>query len=169
MKPGARWILLLCAVPSILLGQSQDIALKAGDRVWISAQSGYGVYIVRTVSSDTLTVRMPSSDSLVTFPVATLRRVEVSRRPADPSGRLVTRSAIGLLIGGVAGDILAQATGNDPSAAVTKGGLVFVGSATGFVIGSVSGLNREWKRVPLPLRVSVSTPGHGVLALSYHF
>jgi hypothetical protein len=165
----SRWILTLCAVPSILLGQSSDIALKEGDRVWISAQSSYGFYIVRAVSSDTLTVKMPSSDSLVTFPVATLRRVEVSRRPADPSGRLMRRSSIGLLIGAVAGDVVAQATGNDPSAVVTKGDLVFIGSATGFIIGCVSGLNSEWKRVPLPLRVGTSTSGHGVLALSYHF
>jgi len=46
--------------------------------------------------------------------------------------------------------------------------VIFIGSATGLVIGGVSGLNNEWKRVPLPLRVSMSH-GHGMLALSYSF
>jgi hypothetical protein len=152
----------------MLLGQSSDIALKEGDRVWISAESGSGVYTVHTVNRDMLTVRVSRSDSLVTFPVATLRRVEVSRRPDNPSEKLLRHSSIGLLIGAVAGDVVAQTMGDDTWAVVTKGDVIFIGSATGLVIGGVSGLNNEWKRVPLPLRVSMSH-GHGMLALSYSF
>jgi hypothetical protein len=169
MRSVVRWILALCAIPSVLLGQSSDIALKEGDRVWIAAESGSGVYTVRTVNRDMLTVRAPRSDSLVTFPVATLRRIEVSRRPDDPSGKLVRHSSIGLLIGAVAGDVVAQTMGDDSGAVVTKGDVIFIGSATGLIIGWVSGLNNEWKRVPLPLRVGISTHGHGVLALSHSF
>jgi hypothetical protein len=168
MRSAVRWLLALCAIPSLLLGQSSDIALKEGDRVWIAAASGSGVYIVRTVNREMLTVRPPRSDSLVSFPVATLRRVEVSRRPDDPSGKLLRHSSIGLLIGAVVGDVVAQTMGDDTWAVVTKGDVIFIGSATGLVIGGVSGLNNEWKRVPLPLRVSMSH-GHGMLALSYSF
>jgi hypothetical protein len=169
MHAGSRWILLLCAVPSVLLGQTPDPVLKAGDRVWVSTQSGSGTYVVHTVSPEALTVRVPSSDSLVIFPMATLRKIEGSRRPDDPFGRFVQRSSIGLLVGAVVGGLLGEVAGDNASNTVTTGGLVAVGGAVGFVIGCVSGLNSEWKRVPLPPRVSVATPRDGVFAVSYSF
>lgn len=76
MQAAHRWLLTLCAVPSLLLGQTPGRVLKAGDRVRIIARADTGIYTVRAVSHDTLTVELPESAALAYFPVSALRRVD---------------------------------------------------------------------------------------------
>jgi hypothetical protein len=167
MRAGSRWFLALCAVPSMLLAQESGGTIREGDRVRITAQSDTGVYIVRALTRDTLTVQLPKSEALVSFPVTTLRRVEV-RRPDDSGTEIVrhglTRGLGGVVLVGGMGAIIAGAPG------ALYGGAA--GGAVGFLSAVSSGLlgrSERWERLSLPPRVSATVRGDAVFALSYSF
>jgi outer membrane receptor protein involved in Fe transport len=183
MQPGTRWVLVLCAVPSMVLGQRARPTLQVGERVRITARADTGIYIVRAMSNDTLTVQLPKSTALAYFPFATVHRVEVSRGKA--SSKVGRNGMIGLVGGAAIGGLLGFASGDDPPrndpvpvfqldplSRNDKAALGAIGlGVVGLVGGVLSGISRgeRWERVSLPPRVSVSGRGDGVLALSYSF
>ena len=189
MQATGRWLLTLCAVPSILLGQTLGRALHAGDRVRVTARADSGIYIVRAVSRDTLTVEIPesASDALAYFPISAIRRLDVSRGREERATVAIRRSLLGGLGGAAVGGLLGYATGEDPPSdqgcaacapslrPMTRkekaGAGALVVGGLGFFIGFFSGLGggERWERVPLPARVSTTFRGDGVFALSYSF
>ena len=177
MQASSRWLLTLCAVPSVLLGQAPVRPLQAGDRVKITAQADTGIYVVRAVSRDTLTVQLPKSEALAYFPVATLRRVDVSRGAEARANGVARRSLKGAIGGGIVGAVLGfgvvagesgGASDRIGYAGLWAGAFAGIGFGFGF-LGGVLGSSERWESVPLPLRVSATPRGDGLLALSYSF
>jgi hypothetical protein len=183
MQPGAHSLVMLCAVPSMLLGQTSGRVLKEGDRVRISAKADSGIFIVKAVSPDTLTVQLPPSKALIAFPVSALRRVDISRGNENKGGRMGRHAMAGLMLGAAAGGLIGLASSDDPPSTSTDGfrltsskgdktaiAVVGLGGA-GLLIGLMSSLGsgEHWERVPLPPRVSMTTRSDGMLALSYSF
>jgi len=174
----SRWLLTLCAVPSILLGQ-EPRTIHAGDSVRITAAADTGIYIVRAVSGDTLVAQLPPSQSLVYFPFSSLRKVEVRGEPAEMHVQALQRGLIAAAGAGLAGGLVAYMESGDGDPMATHGdkmafarnvGAAF--AAIGFGGGVISGLiehGERWERVPLPPRLSAVVRGDGVLALSYSF
>ena len=174
-----RSFLALCAIPSILLGQEPRRTLIEGERVRITAAADTGIYIVRAVSGDTLTVQPPSSKALVYFPFSALRKVEISREPEALYAQPLRYGLIGAAGAGLAGGLVAYAMGNEEDPYASHGDkMAFardVGGAfalIGFGAGVISGLinnGERWQRVPLPPRLAATVRSSGVLALSYSF
>ena len=165
----------------MLLGQeAKRTTVHEGERVRITAQADSGIYIVRAVSGDTLVAQLPSSQtSFVYFPFSALKKVEVSREPAEMHIQALQRGLIGAVGAGLAGGFVAYLEGKeeDPySSNADK--MAFarnVGGAfalIGFGAGVVSGLidhGERWQRVPIPVQLGATARGDAVLALSYSF
>jgi len=168
LQAGSRWLLALCAVPSILLGQEPRRSVHEGERVRITAQADTGLYIVQGVSGDTLMARLPSSPAFVYFPFTTLKKVEISGERAGKHVQALQRGLIGAAGAGLAGGLVAYMEGNETDPyAPDRDKMAFarnVGGAfalIGFAGGVISGLinnGERWVRVPLPLRLSAAAP-----------
>jgi hypothetical protein len=159
------------SVPSTLPDEASAVAVKEGDRVRITAQSDTGIFIVRAVSRDTLTVQPLSSNALVSFPVKALRQLEVRRASADPDIVITERGREGGLIGAGAGGVLGLVVAEPKYRAFAAAGGAAVLGATGYALGVMTRHihGERWERVSLPTRVSVSASPNGVFALSYSF
>ena len=175
MQVGSRWLLALCAIPSILLGQEPRRTIHEGEQVRITARSDTGIYVVRGLSGDTLIAQLPSSKALAYFPFRTLRKVEVSREPEALYAQPMRRGLIAAAGAGLAGGLVAYAMGDeeDPYAS-PRDKMAFarnVGGAfalIGFAGGVISGLidkGERWERVPLPPRLSSSAPSDSVSSM----
>ena len=152
--------------------------IREGERVRITAQSDTGIYIVRRVSGDTLTVHLPSSQALIYFPFASLRKVEVSSEPEAFHRQPLRYGLIGGIGSGVAGALVAywgikgDSTYSKSYKKAYARNVGWAFTAIGFGGGFVGGLiNRgeRWERVQLPPRVSAIARDDGVFALSYSF
>ena len=159
------------SVPSTLPDEASAVAVKEGDRVRITAQSDTGIFIVRAVTRDTLTVQSLHSTALVSFPVETLRRLEVSRAAADRDIEVPGRAREGALIGAGTGGVLGLVMAEPKWRGFAAAGGAAVLGATGYAVGAVAGHfhSERWERVSLPTRVGVSASPNGVFALSYSF
>ena len=168
MYVGSRWLLTLCAVPSILLGQEPRRTIYEGERVRITARSDTGIYLVRAVSGDTLIAQLPSSRALTYFPFGTLRKVEISREPEALYTQPLRRGLLAAAGAGLAGGLVAYMEGNEEDPyAPPRDKMAFarnVGGAfalMGFAGGVISGLisnGERWERVPLPPRLGSAIP-----------
>src|SRR5690242_7732662 len=109
----SQWLFLLCAMPSMLLGQEPRRTIYEGEQVRITARSDTGVYVVRGVSGDTLVAQLPSSKGFAYFPFGTLRKVEVSREPEAIYAQPLRRGLIAAAGAGLAGGLVAYMEGNE--------------------------------------------------------
>ena len=172
MQVASRWLLALCAIPSILLGQEPRRTIQEGERVRITARSDTGIYVVRGLSGDTLIAQLPSSQALAYFPFRTLRKVEVRREPEELYAQPLRRGLIAAAGAGLAGGLVAYAEGNeeDPYASPRDkmacarsvgGAFALIGFAGGIISGMIDHGER-WQRVPLPPRLSSAAPSDSV-------
>jgi len=150
--------------------EAPGLPVKEGDRVRITAPSDTGIFIVRAVTRDTLTAQPLASTALVSFPVTSLRRLEVSRA-ADRDIEVPGRAREGALIGAGTGAVLGLVVAEPKWRAFAAAGGAAALGATGYAIGAVAGHIRgeRWERVSLPTRVGISASPNGVFALSYSF
>lgn len=126
--------------------------------------------IVVRLDADTL-VLMAAADSTMTFPVASVTRLELSLGQKSMAGR---GAVIGLALGGVGGGVLVGAAcANDPFTqhatvpCAAVGAVVFGagGALIGGLIGAMS-TGTRWEEVPLErLRVSFVPQRDGRLGL----
>ena len=152
--------------------------IREGERVRITAQSDTGIYIVRAVSGDTLTVQLPSSQAFIYFPFTSLKKVEVSGEPEALHKQPLRYGLLAGIGSGLAGGLVGywEVKGDTTASKSDKIGFArnvgWAFALIGFGGGFVSGLiNRgeRWERVPLPPRVSAIVRDDGVFALSYSF
>jgi len=172
LQVGSRWLVALCAIPSILLGQESRRTIQEGEQVRITARSDTGIYVVRGVSGDTLIAQLPASQALSYFPFRTLRKVEVKREPEELYAQPLRRGLIAAAGAGLAGGLVAYAEGNeeDPYASPRDkmafarnvgGAFALIGFAGGVISGLIS-KGERWESVPLPPRLSATAPSDSV-------
>ncbi len=154
-------VAILAFVPFAIATAQDSLPVRAGDRVRVTApdlgirkQAGR----FEALRADTMVVAV--ADSTMTFPVAFVTRLEVSRGQKSRAGQ---GAGIGLVGGGLLGFLISSGTCSGESFLIrtreacirvsTVGGAV-VGTFLGLAVGAVIMTDR-WQEVPLD-RVRVS-------------
>jgi len=148
---------------AILVAQTDTaVAIRAGARVRIDADSGLGVSLRRlglgavtgrpgtvvALGPDTVVFRLDRGDSIRNVPLTAIRRLYVSGGP----GSRVRDAAIGLVTGAAGGLLFAlimdRALGPDITMDYRQAAAIFAagGLASGFIFGG----QERWRRVPVP-------------------
>ena len=179
MRRATLLIAALALTPlATVMAQLQPSPLEPGQRVRVTAPDlGIRKQVGRfeALRGDTLVVA--AADSTMTFPVASVTRLELSRGQKSMAGRwagigFVSGAAFGAIIGFVSGDpprtcdLCPTAEQKAACGAIVFGGI-------GALIGRGAGASHKtdrWEEVPLDkLRVSVGPQRDGRLGLGLSF
>lgn len=170
---------LLCFIPALAAAQTIHPLIHEGDRVRITARADTGIFTVRSVTPDTLTVVDPAGGE-ARFPLASVTRLERSKGQLSLGRRLAKRAGIGLLIGGGAGVMIGAMDGDDDSRgmafALTAQEKMVLGGLTLGSLGAIAatltgfgGSREAWERVELDHGVSLRPTARGALVVAYSF
>ncbi len=184
MRHATILVAILAFVPLTRITAQEPPPVKVGDRVRVTAPAlGIRKQAGRfeALRADTLVVAV--ADSTMTFPVASVTRLEVSR---GQKSRMGLGAGIGLLGGGLLGYLISSGLGShggctegggflEPTreqciGLSTVGGAV-VGTLLGLVAGALTKTDR-WREVPLDrlrLQVAPQRDGRFGLGLSVRF
>lgn len=169
MRAMSTALLALVSLAGVASAQmDQPVPPGARVRVTPSTPSRVVVGQLIAVSDSALVVRSRRSGNEIMIPRAEVLRLEVSR--GTNRGESALRGALlGMVVGGVVG----YARGNDHcydswfcfdrrGAAVLGG---FTGVATGSLVGVLIGSVERWRKVAVPMSLSVMPTGEGSMSI----
>lgn len=161
------------------LAAQETRALAVGTRVRVAHASACCVSpqlgTLVSLNADSLVLRPDGSATPLALPRGAVRSVEYRRRTGS---HIVGGAVVGLLVGGVAGAVIARAAECDPSCTDEAGLAAMGGGATGALGGAVVGAifgaimpRTVWRRAELPPQLGF-VPGRrgrfeGRLALAF--
>jgi hypothetical protein len=181
------WRAVLCllvscpfVMPLPVHAQAAERQVRQGDRVWVTAPTIHGEFLVSALTNDTLVLHGSSpSDAPIRLSLNSISRLEIGHTRSRGAG-VLRRAGTGLLVGVASGALLGIVQGDDTSEAFiqnTRGEkvLLYGGSLglAGAVIGGLAGFfdpGEQWERVDLTERLGFSWGSNGAqLTYAYRF
>jgi hypothetical protein len=132
---------------------------------------------IAELTADTLKLKIVERSTLLAIPLATVKKLEISRGHIPRGNNILKSAGIGLLIGAGVGVLVGKALDDPSSNEMPASGWMLlggtVGGGTGLVLGSVIGASsstERWEKVSLEkLHINFVPRGDGPTLFVYFF
>lgn len=157
--------MIAASLAATALPAQEVLAVSPGQRVKVRSPEARGVFVVQTVTPDTLVVAAANGETRA-VPIASISRLEVSEGERTRMGGFGRGAGFGFLIGAVIGGGLGLTSGDDGIFSAGETALILgtfsggVGALIGGALGA-SNPGEHWRRVPVRRVTAGPAPGGG--------